>query len=211
MTIKAIEASATVVFCQDGYDRASLREIADHAGVSLSSIHEYFESKAGLYVSVGRNLFERLESQRLELLEHAIAGGHEPDLEALIHCVVAPVVLPEFMSEQENPWGPKQMRSWYDTASYLADDPKLVESLRASVTRWTHQIERCCPGLNTAQARLAYALIVSAMFSWASTNHYFDETLGITPRLSPEQECRNLVSMIAAGIRAMVSSGDGGP
>ena len=75
LTIDAIEASAHEVFCRDGFDRASLREIASRAGVSLSAIHEYFDSKAALYIQVGKKLFARLEAQRRGILEDIKQSG----------------------------------------------------------------------------------------------------------------------------------------
>jgi AcrR family transcriptional regulator len=204
LTIEAIEASASEIFCRDGYDRASLREIADRAGVSLSSIHEYFQSKTGLYIAVGRRLFEQFEAQRLRLLDQAMEAGREPGLETLLHCLVAPVVLPD----DERPWGPQRMRTWYDTNSYLDEDPKLRDGLRVSAEQWIGHIERACPALGAAKSRLAYRLILSAMFSWTSTNQYFEETLGIARPASPADECRSLVTAIAAGIRALAEEGD---
>jgi AcrR family transcriptional regulator len=204
LTIRAIESSASEVFCRDGYDRASLREIANRAGVSLSAIHEYFDSKASLYLGVGRRLFELLESQRRGLLERAKSSGNELDLETVIHCMVAPVVLPEYRIGTEHVSAPARLRTWYETTSFLNRYPKLKDELRASAESWIAVILDACWGLDSSEARLAYCTIASAMFSWESTNHYLDDALQLSGRFDPEQECRLLVSFISAGIRALV-------
>jgi AcrR family transcriptional regulator len=145
LTINAIEASASEVFCREGYDRASLREIAARAGVSLSSIHEYFDSKTGLYVSVGRLLFHRLESQRRALLKRALEAQAELSLDSVVYCMIAPVVLPEYNDDGLGACGSHQLRTWFDTWPVLEEHPQFREMLRESVEDWISQICNSLP------------------------------------------------------------------
>lgn len=203
LTIRAIESSASEVFCRDGYDRASLREIANRAGVSLSAIHEYFDSKAALYLGVGRRLFEQLEAQRCDLLARAKASCTQLDLETVVYCMVAPVVLPEYRIHTVHVSAPARLRTWYETTSLLNCHPKLKDELRASAESWIALVSAVCPGLGPCAARLAYCTIASAMFSWESTNHYLDSALQLPDRPSPEEESRLLVCFISNGIRGL--------
>jgi AcrR family transcriptional regulator len=47
-----IVAAARVSFARDGYERASLREIARRAGVDPALVHHYFDGKAELFMAV---------------------------------------------------------------------------------------------------------------------------------------------------------------
>lgn len=49
---KKIINSAIVLFANKGFDSTSTREICKHAGVNLSLIPYYFESKEGLYINI---------------------------------------------------------------------------------------------------------------------------------------------------------------
>jgi AcrR family transcriptional regulator len=55
-----ILAAAEEVFAEKGFDGASTREIASRAAVNISSLHYHWESKETLYVSVFRNVFDRI-------------------------------------------------------------------------------------------------------------------------------------------------------
>jgi DNA-binding transcriptional regulator YbjK len=48
-TRETIIASARLIFSQSGYDRATIRAIAEHANVDPSLVIQYFESKQMLF------------------------------------------------------------------------------------------------------------------------------------------------------------------
>jgi AcrR family transcriptional regulator len=199
LTIDAIEASACEVFCRDGFDRASLREIASNAGVTLSSIHEYFDSKADLYVQVGKQLFERFEQQRQGYLLGFRRAGGPIDLRKVVYCMVAPVLL-ERTSSGERSWTPSRLRTWYDTTGYLGEHPEFRQLLSGATQAWVVLLCDTCPGLTQAGGRFAYSLIAAATFTWETTNLYVSHTLGIPGRHTPEEECDLMVDFMCAGI-----------
>ena len=200
LTIDAIEASASEVFCRDGFDRASLREIASHAGVSLSAIHEYFDSKVALYIHVGKKLFARLETQRRRILDDIEQSGAELDLSKIVYIMVAPVVLSR-SAKDDSAWTPAQLRTWYDTTAYLDGHPAFKEELRRATAEWVAYLCKYCPNLGFDDGLLGYALISSAMLTWDATSHYLADTLGLMRRRTPDEECNMLVRILSAGIR----------
>ena len=202
LTIEAIETSAFEVFCKEGFDRASLRDIASHAGVSLSSIHEYFDSKADLYVQVGKRLFERFEGQRQELLKRFRATGEPLDLSRVVYSMLAPAIL-ERTASAECSWTPSRLRTWYDTTAYLGNHPEFRNLLRNATEGWILLICEVCPGLGQAEGRFAYALIAAATFTWEMTNAYVSDTLQIPGRQAPAKECDLMVEFMCAGIRKL--------
>jgi AcrR family transcriptional regulator len=71
-------AVATKLFAERGYERTSVQEIVDLAGVTKGALYHYFDSKDELLHEVyGRVL--RLQQQRLEAVRH----GAEPLAERL--------------------------------------------------------------------------------------------------------------------------------
>lgn len=70
---KEIIEAAIVVFSRIGYHRATIREIAEEAGVGKGTVYEYFESKEDLFLHMSEYLYERyMQSQRdaLESIEN---------------------------------------------------------------------------------------------------------------------------------------------
>ena len=52
--------AAEEVFAARGFQGASTREIAAHAGVNISSLHYHWSSKETLYFSVFRQIYDRI-------------------------------------------------------------------------------------------------------------------------------------------------------
>ncbi|TAM04449.1 MAG: DUF1956 domain-containing protein [Paraburkholderia sp.] len=69
---KIIEA-AIILFGQHGFEGASTREIAAHAGVNAPALQYYFENKEGLY----RACAESLADESWEAFEPAVMRGRE--------------------------------------------------------------------------------------------------------------------------------------
>jgi AcrR family transcriptional regulator len=63
-----ILAAAEEIFAEKGFEGASTREIAARAAVNISSLHYHWESKETLYVSVFRNVFDRI----VDLLQNTL-------------------------------------------------------------------------------------------------------------------------------------------
>lgn len=92
--IDAIVEAAIGVFAQWGYKGASLRAIANTAGVPLSTIDNYFGSKNRLYRSLMRMVWaEVARDRRIALEAHTAKNGSEPPtLEQVIEALAEPIV-----------------------------------------------------------------------------------------------------------------------
>jgi TetR/AcrR family fatty acid metabolism transcriptional regulator len=65
---KEIIEAAIAVFSRTGYHRATIKEIADEAGVGKGTVYEYFESKEDLFLHMSEYLYELyMLSQRAAL------------------------------------------------------------------------------------------------------------------------------------------------
>jgi AcrR family transcriptional regulator len=62
-TRRRILAGAGELFAQRGFRAATMREIAERAGVNLASAHYHFGSKQELYLEVVRAEFDKLEAR----------------------------------------------------------------------------------------------------------------------------------------------------
>src|SRR3989337_464591 len=75
---------ATRVFCEKGYEGASIRDIARRSRVSLAGLYYYVQSKEELLYLIQKHCFSTLVGRLREQLESA-----DPDPEARLQVVVA--------------------------------------------------------------------------------------------------------------------------
>jgi TetR/AcrR family transcriptional regulator, cholesterol catabolism regulator len=66
---------ATEVFCQKGYEGASMRDLSRATGMSLAGLYYYFESKERLLFLIQKHTFSTI----LEQLKARLAGVSEPE------------------------------------------------------------------------------------------------------------------------------------
>jgi AcrR family transcriptional regulator len=63
---------ATVVFCEKGYEGASMRDLSRASGMSLSGLYYYFESKERLLFLIQKHTFTTIVRQLKARLENAV-------------------------------------------------------------------------------------------------------------------------------------------
>jgi AcrR family transcriptional regulator len=73
--VVAIVEAAEACFSRGGYAGASMREIAERAGVSKSLLHYHFASKEHLFVEVQIRFYERLGARITAAVEPIAEGG----------------------------------------------------------------------------------------------------------------------------------------
>src|SRR5438128_1903107 len=66
---------ATEVFCEKGYEGASMRDLSRASGMSLAGLYHYFESKERLLYLIQKHTFTTI----LEKLKARLAASTEPE------------------------------------------------------------------------------------------------------------------------------------
>jgi len=143
-------AVAAELFAAKGYAAVSIRDIAEHSGVTLSSLYHYFGDKRGLYLQVHMREFGKSSAR----LEAAVAKGSTPE-----QCLFS------FASElcrvlsEPGPLFKLVARHWLDggadVVTFLAQAtvPEQFKRVRAA-------IQRIAPERNPTATTLAiYALV----------------------------------------------------
>jgi AcrR family transcriptional regulator len=66
---------ATAIFCEKGYEGASMRDLSRSCGMSLAGLYYYFDSKERLLYLIEKELFERV----MELLNERLNGATDAE------------------------------------------------------------------------------------------------------------------------------------
>jgi len=84
---KQILQFATEAFSRDGYDRVTVKQLADQCGITEPAVYRHFASKDAIYVAVLESLPERLKYQELfDRLEQ------ENDLDLILKSVAKHII-----------------------------------------------------------------------------------------------------------------------
>lgn len=78
-TVEAVLEAAAQLLVSQGYDQTSTNQIAEHAGVSIGSLYEYFPGKEAVFAEIRRR-----QSKELRLADERAATDHAaPNAQAL--------------------------------------------------------------------------------------------------------------------------------
>lgn len=203
-TIDALMDSALYSFSRDGYEGASLRDIARAADVPLSTIHLYFGSKSELFAAVGRQAWDEIDDERSRLLEKAQAKNPaKPPLPDLIYALAYPVVR-RALSKRD-----RDLAQIYVLRSHMAhwQHPNVSTPMYAaadrSMVRWIDAIMLSCPTLSRQDTIWAFSFSIGVVYSWQVIDRRYDALMGADIKRTPEDVTADLVAFCVSGIRAI--------
>lgn len=203
-TIAALKRSAIEHFASYGFEGASLRTIASSAGVPLSAVHIYFGSKAELYVEVGRQVWNELHQERIEIFREAAAANPDStqQLSDLIYALAYPIVRRAMSNSAFDAAEIRIIRSvvW----QRVRDDNNMHEMGDEAIQYWIDRMHQLCPSLTQAEVVWAYSLVVSAIYSWQLVDHRYDKFVPVESIGGIDDVMGDLVAFGTDGISAMV-------
>jgi AcrR family transcriptional regulator len=88
--------AAEKLFCRNGFEETSLRDITAEAQVNLAAVNYHFQSKDSLIEAVVARRIDPINRNRLELLEGA---GDHPSVEQILTAFLAPLLELEIASK----------------------------------------------------------------------------------------------------------------
>jgi len=186
-------------FASHGFHGSPLREIAKSAGVALSSVHYYFDSKEALFAECFRTIYQPLTERR----DYALAQAQKKkdlSLETILNAFIEPLFL--ICLEPEGP-------VFIKLQSRLLEDPTIASRLQSEVVvaaeRFLVPIRAALKTADEDYLLRAYRSLV-----WSTTFAPFDPLFAAmanrpaTPKTRAEVRklTDQMVRLFAAGFRA---------
>lgn len=200
-SISRLQESALHVFSSKGFDGTSLRNIADHAGVPLSTINRYFGSKLDLFNEIEHRIWHDVNRDREEIFRRPqfVDATGQPTLRSVLHAFVFPVVrlavgkdanlsllrfLREFVARKYHE---------REASSFL----KVAE-------RWLAAILEARPDLPRIRAVWALGFVVNITFSDQLQHGSYNALLPPGADMGPDELTAMIIDFCEAGIDAVV-------
>ncbi|NYT70526.1 TetR/AcrR family transcriptional regulator [Pusillimonas noertemannii] len=196
--------AAEKVFALQGFDGASMREIAKQAGVAQALLHYHFDSKRKLFESMFSRRSEAINRERLTRLDELFNDdeGAAPTLPELIDALFRPTV--SFGHEQ--PGGNLFSRVLVSTNN--ADDQASRDLISSfydpTAKRFISAIQRVVPSLKEEEAVWGYMFAIGVgMTMMATTGRAGRLSGGQCDDSDVEAMMARIVPFICAGINAL--------
>ncbi|BCW90915.1 hypothetical protein sos41_40910 [Alphaproteobacteria bacterium SO-S41] len=205
-TIEALMESAIYCFSRDGYEGASLRDIARNASVPLSTIHFYFGSKTELFGAVGRRAWSEIDQDRSAYLQKAIAEnpGRPPALGALIYALAYPIVS-RALSKSERDIGQIFILRSHTSHWQSGMSSRMLELADRSMTRWIDALTQLYPRLTRADIVWGFSFVIGTIYSWQVIDHRYDSMLDGDGERSAEDVTADIVAFCSNGMEAIAA------
>lgn len=199
----AILDAAEVVFAESGYEGASLRKIANLAGVAQALIHYHFKNKEQLFEAMVSRRSSSINDARAEQLDRLFADNPSPSLEDIVESLFRPTIEAGRTSEQDAGPYARILASVANSAGER--DQFLAEKYYDPIAfKYIDALQRVQPQLDRANAVWAYMFAigvgVTMMAKTGRPNRLSD---GECDDGDTEEMLGRIVPFVCGGIRAL--------
>lgn len=188
-----------------GYAGASMREIAERAGVAQALIHYHFDTKEKLFEAVIARRAGEINGQRAQMLDALFAGDDAPRLEEVIEALFRPTIAVDH--DNANSFS----RILVSAANSAEErDQLLVQRYYDPIAlKFIDAFMALTPGLARMNAVWAYMFAIGVgMTMMATTGRPLRLSGGECDDRDVEAMLARIVPFICAGVRALA---DGDP
>lgn len=194
--------AAEGLFCEHGFDGASVRDIAAAAHCNIASINYYFGGKDKLYLEVWRRHLGAMRDTRVASIRGVMSQeGVEPSLEDLLTSYANAFVEPLVDKHTGCRFMKLMAREMVD--KHLPQNVFVEEMIIPVMTALQQALMRICPGLDEIKARLAILSVVGQLVHTICAETMLQQSDNLEmPRFELAEVVKHIVKFSAAGIRA---------
>ena len=194
--------AAEELFCEHGFDGASVRDIAAAAHCNIASVNYYFGGKDKLYLEVWRRHLGAMRDTRVASIKKVMSQeGGEPTLEDLLTSYANAFVEPLVNKHTGCRFIRLMAREMVD--KHLPQNVFVEEMIIPVMTALQRALMRICPRLDELKARLAILSVVGQLVHTICAETMLEQSNhpGV-PEFELSEMIRHIVKFSAAGIRA---------
>ncbi|MFB0554535.1 MAG: CerR family C-terminal domain-containing protein [Phycisphaerae bacterium] len=193
--------AAEELFCEHGFEGASIRDIAASANCNIASVNYYFGGKEKLYEEVWRRHLIPMREARIASIENVMSQSEgQPRLEELLRAFADTFVGP-MIKKSARQLGILMAREWIDRR--LPANMFLDDVIRPTMTAMSNALVKVCPGLDESKVPLVVLSIAGQLVQLAHIKTMFEQISDSgLPIFNLAEAIDHIVKFSAAGIRA---------
>jgi len=194
--------AAEELFCEHGFEGASIRDIAAIAKCNIASVNYYFGGKEKLYEEVWRRHLIPMRDARIVSVNKVMSQSDgKPQLEELLKAFADAFIGPMVDDNKSRQLGILMAREWIDRrlpANMFFDDV-----IRPTMTAMSKALVKACPGLDESKVPLVVLSIVGQLVQLAHIKTMFEQVSDSgLPIFNLAEAIDHVVTFSAAGIQA---------
>lgn len=202
---RTILDAAEGVFAVAGFDGASIRAIAERAGVAQALVHYHFDTKDKLFEAVIARGADTINGARARMLDAVIAGERAADLEGLVEALFRPTIEAGRHSPDDSDGFARILASFANS-----HDPRaqaLVKRYYDPIAlKFVDALCKCEERLNRRDAVWAYMFSIGVgMTMMARTGRCARLSDGLCDDNDTEAMLQEIIAYVCGGIRAMAA------
>jgi TetR/AcrR family transcriptional regulator, regulator of cefoperazone and chloramphenicol sensitivity len=196
--------SAEELFCEQGFEGTSVRDIAASARCNIASVNYYFGGKENLYHEVWRRHLIMMRDTRIASIDKVMSqNGGKPKLEDLLKSF-AEAFVGSLVDESSAQRLCKLMaREWID--NHLPVNMFLEDIMMPTLNAMRTALVRICPGLDESKIPLIVVSIVGQLLHVLHVKAVFQQIDNKTmSKFDLAQSIEHVVKFSTAGIRGYI-------
>ncbi len=194
--------SAEELFCERGFEGASIRDIAASAECNIASVNYYFGGKEKLYQAVWRHHLITMRDIRIASIDKVMSESDgKPELEVLLRsfaeAFIGPLVDESRARRLSKLWA-REMIDQNLPANMFAQ-----EMVIPTLTAMKMALVKACPGVDESKVQFVVFSVVGQLVHLVQTKAMFEHCdEAALPRFDLAKAIDHIVEFSAAGIRA---------
>ena len=196
--------SAEELFCEHGFDGASIRDIAASADCNIASVNYYFGGKEKLYKEVWRRYLITMRDIRISSINKVMSqNGGQPKLEELLRSFAEAFIGPLIDETKTRRFCKLMAREMID--QHLPINMFLDDVMIPTLTAMQTALVKICPGLDESMIPYVIVFIVGQLLHVLHIKAMFQEiNTTALPKFELAQAIDHVVKFSTAGILVYV-------
>jgi len=194
--------AAEELFCEHGFEGASIRDIAASANCNIASVNYYFGGKTKLYTEVWRRHLRLMRDARVSSIDKIMSQSQAPPLlEELLTSFANAFIEPMADESRSRRLIKLMTREMLDRR--LPANTFVEEMIKPTMTAMQKALTKTCPGLDKSKVPLVVFSIVGQLVHVIRIKAMFEQTDSAEmPKFDLTEAVNHIVKFSAAGIRA---------
>jgi AcrR family transcriptional regulator len=200
--------SAEKLFCEHGFEGASIRDIAALAGCNIASVNYYFGGKQQLYEEVWRRHLIPMRDMRIAGIERVMnQSGNKPNLEDIIKSFADAFVGSMKDATKTSQLNKLMAREYID--KHLPADMFLIEIMTPTVSAMHKALMQTFPDLDESKMSFIVFSLIGQLVHLVHVRMMFEHSGDEPTRelFNSVEVINHIVKFSSAGIRAYFKEG----